>query len=306
MEMPEFLLTLDVETTSISRNGLFDDMGQKVITEGLPPILDMLDEYSIKSTFFYTGYIAKNFPKSVKIVHSRGHEIGSHGLMHQPNQSLDILSLKEQVSHLKESKKILEDMIGEKILSFRAPALRVNGDTPKALMETGFTIDSSIASQRFDMFLSFGSFKKLNRLIAPRTPYFTSENSLAKKGKGSILEIPISAIGVPYIGTTLRIFPKATKILRYFLGKESICKKNKPIVFLFHPNENIREPKDVKIERRVKNAILYILGDVIRRNLKMKNLGHKGMILLNQEINYFKKIGFQFITLKTFFYKYHS
>ena len=47
--------------------------------------------------------------------------------------------------------------------TFRAPALRVNEYTVQALHKTGFLIDSSIASQRFDMFMSLGTIKKFNR-----------------------------------------------------------------------------------------------------------------------------------------------
>ena len=76
--------------------------------------------------------------------------------------------LKPHIKHLKESKAILEDLSGQEVISFRAPALRVNEDTHKALEESEYKIDSSVASQRFDMFMSFGGLKKLNWLTAPR------------------------------------------------------------------------------------------------------------------------------------------
>lgn len=297
---PVYLLTFDVETTSIARNGLFDDIGMKVLNEGLPPLLDMLDRYNFKSTFFYTGYIARKFPKVVKIVHDKGHEIASHGFVHDPDQAFDILSYKEQVKHLSESKKILEDITGDRIISFRAPALRINENTPIALKETGFEIDSSIASQRFDMFLSFGSLKKMNRLIAPRSPYFTSENNLAKKGNGSILEIPVSALVVPYIGTTHRIMPNMMKGLRVILKMESVINPQKPIVFLFHPNEILSEEINTKFKKRAKNIISYFFADYIRRNLKLKNLGSKALIILENDVEYFHKHNFQFLTLQDF------
>lgn len=90
-----------------------------------------------------------------------GHEVGSHGLSHKKEDGFDVLPLDKQIEHLKESKNILEDICGNEVISFRSPALRVNEHTGIALAEAGFKIDSSIASQRFDLFLSFGGFKKI-------------------------------------------------------------------------------------------------------------------------------------------------
>ena len=295
---PTYLLTIDVETTSIARNGLFDDIGLKVLKDGLPPLLDLMDLYGFKSTFFYTGYIARKFPEVVKIVYEKGHEIASHGLVHEPSKAFDVLSAKEQIFHLKESKKILEDIIGEKVISFRAPALRVNKDTPFALAETGFKYDSSISPQRIDMFLSFGGFKKMHWLTAPRVPYFTKHDNLAKKGDGPILEIPISSILLPYIGTTLRIMPGTIKFVRNILKTESLRNPQKPIVYLFHPNEILFEDTKGPINRRAKSLVGYFFGDYLRRNLKLKNLGNNALKLTENEIKHFSE--FEFQTIRNF------
>jgi hypothetical protein len=46
------------------------------------------------------------------------------------------------------------------------------------LIQTGHRIDSSVASQRFDFFLSFGSLNKLNWLTAQRRPYRVEEGNI--------------------------------------------------------------------------------------------------------------------------------
>ena len=201
------LFTNDVETTSIWHNALKDEMGKKVYEIGMPMLLDLYAKYDIQTTFFFTGYIAKLYPQVVKMVASHGHEVASHAMSHEKSEGFDVLTFKEQVKSLTESKKILEDLSGLDVVSFRAPALRVNHSTVLALEESGYKYDSSIASQRFDMLLSFGSLKKLNWLLAPRLPYRASKDSLFKKGNSGIIEIPLSAIIMPYIGTTMRIFP---------------------------------------------------------------------------------------------------
>jgi len=95
--------------------------------------------------------------------------------------------------------------------------LRINEDTVRALEKTGFKTDSSVASQRFDGPFTFGSKKKLKWLLAPRRPYMISYDSVVKEGNSNILEIPISALFIPFIGTTMRISPLVTKMLRKFL-----------------------------------------------------------------------------------------
>ncbi len=99
----------------------------------------------------------------------------------------------KQVRHLDYSRKLLQDISGQDVVSFRAPALRVSALTARALIETGFRIDSSIASQRFDFFLSFGGKQKLHFLTTPRLPYRVNKNNIFKKGQSSLVEIPLSA-----------------------------------------------------------------------------------------------------------------
>jgi peptidoglycan/xylan/chitin deacetylase (PgdA/CDA1 family) len=232
-----------------------------------------------------------------------GHEVGSHGLSHKVEEAFDILSLENQRKHLVTSKKILEDITGHEIISFRAPALRVNKNTPLALAESGFKIDSSIASQRFDMFLSFGGFKKLRWLTAPRLPYRTRANNLFRKGNGPVIEVPLSALFHPYVGTTLRILPNISRLARNILHLESRI-NFKPIVFDIHPNEFLDEHNGemdkVRVARRTKNVISYYLKDVIRRNLKIKNLGRVAVPIYTREIEFFKSHEYQFSTLKDY------
>lgn len=294
------LLSNDVETTSIWHNTLRDETGYKVLKEGMPLLLELYEKYDIKSTFFFTGYIAKLYPEIVKMVMPYGHEIASHGLSHEKEDGFDIMPLKKQIEHLRESKKILEDISGEEVISFRAPALRVNNNTAIALKECEFKIDSSVASQRFDMFMSFGGLKKLNWLTAPRMPYRTSSTTLFKKGNGTIIEVPLSALFVPYLSTTMRIFPKFTAIQRNIVAYEA-SKTGKPIVFDTHPNEFIDESDEERIiNKRSKNIITSFLQDTLRSKLKVKNLGKGGLKLYEREIDYFEKQKFTFCTIKEY------
>lgn len=295
------LITNDVETTSILNHKLRDKTGEYVSNQGMPRLLDLYDKYGVMATFFYTGHIAKLYPDVVKMAYNRGHEVGSHGLTHEVSQAFDVLSPEDQLSHLKQSKQILEDIIGEEVISFRAPAARVDKKFPQIMKEAGFKVDSSVSSQRLDMMFSFGALKKLNWLTAPRHAYFAQEENIFRKGESEVLEVPISAMGFPYIGTFMRIAPGLNRFTRQMLYWETLC-NGRQFVFLTHPNEFIDEDQETtEIERRGSNYISYLLGDVIRHKLKVKNLGEKALPIYERELAFFQRKDFEFVTCKDFY-----
>ena len=188
----------------------------------------------------------------------------------------------------------------EKRLYLSAPALRVNPDTPKALIEAGFKFDSSVAPQRMDMFMSLGSKGKLQWFGAPRAPYRTRTDNLARKGDSSITEVPVSSFGLPYIGTLLRISPPLTALTRDLLYLETKG-TDKGINFLIHPNELIvEEDLHLKTERRAGNFVSYLLSDVLRRKLKQKNLGPEATSLFRREIAFWAKKEYEFKRIKDY------
>jgi peptidoglycan-N-acetylglucosamine deacetylase len=295
------MITNDVETTSILNHRLDDKTAEYVLKQGMPRLLELYEKYNIKATFFFTAHIAKLVPDVVKMILPYGHEVGSHGYTHNVKQAFDILSFEEQKEHLRKSKEILEDISGMEVISFRAPAARVNKNIVQSLIETGFRIDSSVSSQRMDMFMSFGTLNKLNWLTSPRLPYFSDNENIFKKGNSELFEIPISAFIFPYIGTFMRIFPGFNRLTRNVLHFESKFNK-RPFVFLTHPNEFIDEERDLsKIQRRGSNYFSYLLGDVLRQKLKVKNLGEKAIPIFEKELRFFQMEKYSFITLKNYY-----
>lgn len=57
----------------------FDDGPHPVITK---KILDILDKYGVKATFFVVGVNVKNYPSAFECIVERGHEIGNHTYSH--------------------------------------------------------------------------------------------------------------------------------------------------------------------------------------------------------------------------------
>ena len=292
------LITNDVETTSILNHMLRDETGRYVRDEGMPRLLDLYDRYDVKATFFYTGHIATLYPEVVRMAHERGHEVGSHGLTHEVGKAFDILPPDEQLAHLRQSKQILEDIIGEEVISFRAPAARVDKRFPQVLHEAGFKVDSSVSSQRLDMMFSFGALKKLHWLTAPRKAYFADSGNIFRKGDSDILELPISAFGFPYIGTFMRIAPALNRATRRLLHAETLC-TGRQFVFLTHPNEFIDEEQvTTEVQRRASNYVAYLLGDVLRHRLKVRNLGAAALPIYERELAFFQREQYSFVTCK--------
>lgn len=297
-----FLITNDVELYSIPMNKLDPGVADDVYKVGLPRLLDLYAKHDIETTFYFTGDFVEIKPEAVELVKDHGHEIGCHGYTHEINKAFDVLNYKEQVEHLTKAKKLIEDISGP-IYAFKAPALRINEYTMKALEQTGFKIDSSVASQRFDGPLSFGSKKKLKWLFAPRCPYNPSYDSPFKRGDSSILEIPISAAIFPYIGTLMRISPAILRFVEKILFFESKI-TDKPVVFIFHPNECLDNTysniMDNNIERRTNNYLEYIFADKIRHDLKLRNLGKGSIKLMEDVIKRGKSYGFEYTSISNF------
>ena len=93
------------------------------IIETTNPLLDLFDEYNVKAIFFVVGYFAEKFPKLIKQIYDKGHEIGTHTFSHI---DLRKVSKSEIESDLEKSISVLESLTGEKILGFRAPFFSIN------------------------------------------------------------------------------------------------------------------------------------------------------------------------------------
>ncbi len=86
--------------------------------EHTKPILDILDQYDVKTTFFMVKFWAEKFPEDVSEIYRRGHEIGNHSSTH-PNMSS--LSIEDMVKELKGAEEVIEKITGTKPTVFRPP-----------------------------------------------------------------------------------------------------------------------------------------------------------------------------------------
>jgi len=120
-----------------------------------------------KATFFILGWIAKRYPHLVKEIHSRGHEIASHGYAHKVIYNQTPGEFREDI---KTSKQILEDLTGQEVIGYRAPTYSITKKTLWALnilAEEGYKYDSSIFPIRHDYY---------GMPSAPRFPFIWNLN----------------------------------------------------------------------------------------------------------------------------------
>lgn len=93
----------------------FDDGPESKYTS---QIMDILDQYNIKATFFVIGQNAEKHPEALKSIHERGHEIGSHTWSHK---YLPKLSKQEVEKEILRTEKLITDIIGEHSALLRPP-----------------------------------------------------------------------------------------------------------------------------------------------------------------------------------------
>ena len=109
-------------------------------------LLMLLKLEEVHATFFIVGWVAKKFPNLVRLIHSHGHEIASHSHYHRLCYELNWRSFSDD---LQLSLNVLEDIIGEKVTTYRAPGFSVIKESTwvlEALRMNGILNDCSIFS----------------------------------------------------------------------------------------------------------------------------------------------------------------
>ncbi len=114
--------------------------GAFAIREGLPRLLELLDAHGIAATFFVPGITADRYPDSVREIHARGHELGSHGHGHKP---VALLSPAEEKAELLSGIDSLERIVGYRPVSWRSPSWEWSDRTLDLLLEAGVTASTN-------------------------------------------------------------------------------------------------------------------------------------------------------------------
>lgn len=230
-------------------------------------ILDILDSHNEqqttnngrgakqRGTFFILGWVAERYPELVRDIHARGHEVACHGYAHQVifNQTKE--EFREDV---KKAKRVLEGLIGKKVIGYRAPTYSITKETVWALEvlhELGFLYDSSIFPIKHDVY----GFPRAPRFPfsvtfdSKRNPEFKELDHVSNTCRSSpVTREPSASIQnhmTEFPLTTLRVlgqnFPVAGggyfRLLPYPITKTFLRRVNeierKAFVFYIHPWE---------------------------------------------------------------------
>jgi polysaccharide deacetylase family protein (PEP-CTERM system associated) len=188
-------------------------------------ILDILDMYNTKATFFVLGWIAERQAAIVREIARRGHEVASHGYTHQRIYTQTPEQFREET---RRSKSVLEEIINQSIIGYRAASYSITSKSLWALdilVEEGFLYDSSI----------FPIWHDLYGIPNAQRSFHAIQNR-----SGLIYEYPLSTLRIGKVnipiggGGYLRLFP-------YPLTKWGISRLNKcesqPAIIYLHPWE---------------------------------------------------------------------
>ncbi len=199
------------------------------IEEAVAPILELLDRYNTKATFFVLGIVANKYPQLIENIHNKGHEIGSHAYSHKMLSDLGKTKFEDEI---RKSVDLLKSITGKQPLGFRAPSFSLNNSTKWALeilKKNGFRYDSSIFPTKTILY---------GVPNAPLHPYRPSTKNVAKHDpKGPIVEFPMTVIklgkNIPISGGFyLRVIP--SKLLR--LAIKQVNKTRMAVIYI-HPWE---------------------------------------------------------------------
>lgn len=103
-------------------------------TEEVYRILDILERYQSKATFFIGGCWADDNVDCLRDIYAKGHEIGNHGYFHKAHEKLDLAQNQKEIASCN---RFIELALGEKPTLFAPPSGAYNHDTLTACKALG-------------------------------------------------------------------------------------------------------------------------------------------------------------------------
>ncbi len=110
-EIPIYYVDTDEKVCALSFDAAWGN-------EQTNTLLDILDEYEIKSTFFLVKQWVDQYPDDVKEIAARGHDVGNHSATHPHMASL---TSDEQIKEIGDCNAAVEELTGSRPTLFRAP-----------------------------------------------------------------------------------------------------------------------------------------------------------------------------------------
>ncbi len=134
----------DHETTELRDGGKSIgrlSWGQYGSRVGIPRILQVLEKYDVKASFYVPAVTAMLYPDEQRRVAAAGHEIGIHGWIHELNS---VLSYADERDLMLRSADTLEEITGTRPLGIRTPSWDFSPHTLRIAQEMELEYDSSL------------------------------------------------------------------------------------------------------------------------------------------------------------------
>lgn len=106
-------------------------------TEYIPAMLDVLDEYKAKATFFIGGSWADDNTEMLRTIAERGHELGNHGYFHKDQ---DKLSYEKNAEEIRLCGELVEKLTGVSPALFAPPSGAYSENTVNAAESLGYKV----------------------------------------------------------------------------------------------------------------------------------------------------------------------
>ena len=180
MEKIKVVIGIDVETDVGSWTPYYQG-----VKESIPLLLKIFKRQKVKATFFFTGEAANKYPEKAKEVLKAGHEVGCHSLFHEtvgdelfPIPGVKPLLPEEVPLRLQRATEMVEQSVGVRPVSFRAPRLWGSTAMVKSLENLGYKADAT-----------YPLYFHRKRVF----PYHPNRTNWLKEGESNLLEIPVFA-----------------------------------------------------------------------------------------------------------------
>ncbi|MGF7059581.1 polysaccharide deacetylase family sporulation protein PdaB [Brassicibacter mesophilus] len=129
-ELPIYCVDTQAKKIAISFDAAWGD-------EFTEEILNILDQYDVKTTFFLVDFWVNKHPDMVKKIDERGHEIGNHSTNH-PYMSK--LNENQIIEELKNTEQNIQKITSKKTVLFRPPFGDYNDRLIKTCEENGYYV----------------------------------------------------------------------------------------------------------------------------------------------------------------------
>jgi len=210
--------------------------------EATQPILDLLDRYQMKASFFVVGEVAAQNPDLIRSIFERGHEIGCHTFSHTLVWELGENRFRQELGHFQS---VMERILGKvKIKGFRAPCFSIDNRNKwalRVLADFGYQYDASIFPLKINPLYGISG--------APIRPYRISfEDVRYEDVQSPLIEFPFCPLTVWKLripisgGFYLRILP----LPFIYWGLKRINRTRSFLVY-FHPWEGSETTPRLKL-----------------------------------------------------------